>query len=196
MNEPAFWNHAVDQIPWCVELQKQHAEIWQELRTYIHSGNAFQPFPQYGLYSESWEAFPLSIFEDEFDHHLELSDTLVSLVKQARPRLPLLSRLMEPLESAGHLRNVFVSRLLPGSIIHPHRGRTPNYLRIHLGLVSDPNCQITVGDTTQTWQVGQLLAFKDGGPYPHSVRHDGAGERIVISFDLRLSYVRQFIPEI
>jgi len=100
------------------------------------------------------------------------------------------------LEEQGILRNVFVSRLIPGSVINPHRGWTPEFLRIHLCLVEDPHCHITVGDETVTWTQGELLAFKDGGPYLHDVRHHGQIERIVISFDLKLTYVAQFIPEI
>jgi aspartyl/asparaginyl beta-hydroxylase (cupin superfamily) len=100
------------------------------------------------------------------------------------------------LEEAGHLRNGFVSRLRPGSVIHPHRGWTNQYLRIHMGLLCDPACRLTVGTETHAWRPGQLLAFKDGGPYLHSVRHDGSRDRVVVSFDLRLSYVAPFIPGI
>jgi aspartyl/asparaginyl beta-hydroxylase (cupin superfamily) len=121
---------------------------------------------------------------------------MTSIANNIRKHTPILVALIEPLEQAGHLRNVFVSRLRPGAMIHPHRGWTSKFLRIHLGLLCDPSCQITVGDMTQTWQPGKLLAFKDGGPYMHSVCHKGNRDRIVISFDLRLSYVREFIPNI
>jgi aspartyl/asparaginyl beta-hydroxylase (cupin superfamily) len=94
------------------------------------------------------------------------------------------------------LRNVFVSRLIPNSTINPHRGWTPDYLRMHLCLVADPGCKMTVGDVTRTWEVGELMAFKDGGPYLHHVKHRGQHERIILSYDIDLNYVAQFIPEV
>jgi beta-hydroxylase len=100
------------------------------------------------------------------------------------------------MEAQGHLRNAFISRLLPGSNIHPHRGWTAEFLRIHLGLVCDPDCQITLDQVSKTWKAGQLLSFLDGGPFLHSVSHRGKHERIVMSVDLRVSYVLQFMPHI
>lgn len=191
--EPPFWNAEIEQIPWCRELRAQHGAIWQELQQLIRYGQPFRAFPQYGLYSHYWEAFPLSVFEGEFNGNLPTGVDLVAMTAQIRQHLPVLSALIAPLERQGHLRNGFVSRLLPGSVIHPHRGWTSDYLRVHLGLVTDPQCCITVGPETQTWHPGQLLAFKDGGPYMHSVVHRGTGERIIASFDLRISYVSQFV---
>lgn len=196
VQEPPFWTDQIEQIPWCRTLREQHAAIWQELQQLIRYGSPFRAFPQYGLYSNYWEAFPLSVFEGEFDTRLPVGLDLQAMTALIRQQLPVLSALIEPMEREGHVRNAFVSRLLPGSIIHPHKGWTNDYLRVHLGLVTDPQCQITVGPQTQTWQAGQLLSFKDGGPYLHSVVHQGTGERIIASFDLRISYVSKFIPKI
>jgi aspartyl/asparaginyl beta-hydroxylase (cupin superfamily) len=85
---------------------------------------------------------------------------------------------------------------LPGSYIKPHHGWSFTYLRIQLGLRCDPGCRITVGNETQAWIEGKLVAFKDGGKYPHSVIHNGKSERIILSIDLRLIYLKKFIPEI
>jgi carbamoyl-phosphate synthase small subunit len=65
-----------------------------------------------------------------------------------------------------------------------------------LRLLADAGCRITVGPETRTWKTGQLLAFKDGGPHLHSVMHEGEHERIVMSYDLSLRYLGQFIPEL
>ena len=51
-----------------------------------------------------------------------------------------------------------------------------------------------MGPVTRTWQTGQFLAFKDGGPHLHSVVHEGQHERIILSYDLSLNYLKQFIP--
>lgn len=197
--EPPFWNDHLDQIPLCPELRQHFTAIQQEVRTFIDTSHPFMPYPKYAnLYQRTWEAFPLSKFQGEFVElsKQNLSFNLERIVAFTRNKLPTLSTLISPLEEAGSLRNVFVSRLVPGSVINPHRGWTPDFLRIHLALWSDPYCRITVGNQTQTWAEGELLAFKDGGPYLHHVRHEGTKERVILSIDLSLAYVEQFIPGI
>lgn len=197
ITEPPFWDDFLEEIPFCISLQQNFTGILQELRNFVLTAQPFMDYPKYGnLYSNSWEAFPLSVFEGEFVSLAkgQLGFDLDAFVCRARSQLPVISALLAPLESQGHLRNVFVSRLLPGSEIHPHRGWTPDFLRIHMGLVCDPLCTMTVGPVTRTWHPGELLAFKDGGPYLHSVSHKGTKERIVLSVDLRMTYITQFIP--
>lgn len=197
--EPPLWTRELPRVPWCEEVKRQAPALRVEILDFIKRFKPFMPYPKYAnLYNNTWDAFPLSIFQGE---HIELSRRKLSfnmtpLVATFRAKLPIASTLIQPLEAAGHLRNVFVSRLIPGSVINPHRGWTPDYLRIHLCLVSDPGCRMTVGHETVTWTEGELLAFKDGGPYLHSVVHQGTQERIVVSFDLHLNYVANFIPEI
>lgn len=199
VSEPPFWDEFLGGIPFCKQLVDKHLSIHDELLKFINSKHPFMDYPKYGnLYDRTWEAFPLSLFEGEFISMAKekLAFDLDTFVSHSRRQLPTISDLLEPLESQGNLRNVFVSRLLPGSEIHPHRGWTQDFLRIHLGVVCDPLCTITIGAVTKTWGPGKLLAFKDGGPYLHSVSHRGSHERIVMSVDLRLSYVAQFIPNI
>ena len=197
--EPPFWDDFLAQIPFCTELQNRYPQISDELLEFIRRDRPFMDYPRYGnLYSNTWEAFPLSAFEGEF---ISMANKvpgfdLDSFVRKARAQLPALSEFLTPHEEAGHLRNVFVSRLLPGSEIHPHRGWTSEFLRVHLGLVCDPLCTITIGSFKKTWNPGQLLSFKDGGPYLHSVSHRGTHERIILSLDLRLNYASQYIPAI
>jgi len=199
VNEPPIWTDQLDRIKLCVQFRDNFEAIRDEVLSFIANCHPFMDYPKYAnLYVNSWKAFPLSKFEGE---HIELSKQSLSfqletLVAYNRSKLPVLSSLIQSLENEGHLRNVFVSKLLPGSIINPHHGWTKDYLRVHMGLICDPDCRITVGNATQTWRPGELLAFKDGGPFLHSVRHDGTQQRIVISFDLTLRYVSQFIPEI
>jgi hypothetical protein len=198
-NEPPFWDHVLSQVPWAVDVLSKACEIREEILRFIPQYRPFMPYPKYAnLYNNTWDAFPLSIFQGE---HIELSKEKLALnmdplIKTFRKQLPVTSSTISTLEEQGHLRNVFVSRLIPGSIINPHRGWTPDYLRIHLCLIPDPECRITVGLETRSWVVDKLLAFKDGGPYLHSVIHAGTHERIILSYDLSLSYLAQFIPEI
>ena len=197
--EPPFWNHALPRFPWSQEVRAKGAEIREEVLAFIARYRPFMPYPKYGdLYINTWDAFPLSLFQGE---HIELSKdklevSVTPLVKMFRSKLPVTSSTIAQPEQEGWLRNVFVSRLIPGSVINPHRGWTPDYLRMHLCLVADPDCRITVGDETQTWHEGELLAFKDGGPHLHAVKHEGSRERIILSYDVHLDHVAQFIPEI
>jgi hypothetical protein len=196
-DEPPFWDHLLHQVPWALDVLAKAADIREEVLNFIPQFRPFMPYPKYAnLYQNTWDAFPLSIFQGE---HIELSKNQLAinidpLVAMFRSKLPVTSSTIAPLESEGHLRNGFVSRLIPGSVINPHRGWTQDYLRIHLCLVEDPACRITVGAVTRTWQTGQLLAFKDGGAHLHSVVHQGTQERIILSYDLSLKYLRQFIP--
>ena len=155
--EPPFWDGQLHHVPWALDVLAKAADIREEILRFIPQFRPFMPYPKYAnLYNNTWDAFPLSIFEGE---HIEC-------------------------ESFGP------------SIGRPHRGWTPDYLRIHLCLVDDPGCRITVGSETRTWKTGQFLAFKDGGPHLHSVVHEGKHERIVLSYDLNLQYLGQFIPEL
>jgi aspartyl/asparaginyl beta-hydroxylase (cupin superfamily) len=194
--EPPFWDDQLHHIPWCLSLLEQAESIRSEVLALIKDFRPFMPYPKYAnLYNNTWDAFPLSIFQGE---HIELSKeklavSMAPMIRMFRAHLPLTSSTIAPLEAEGHLRNVFVSRLIPGSVINPHRGWTQEFLRIHLCLIEDPGCRITVGADTRTWRQGQLLAFKDGGPYHHSVLHQGHQERIVLSYDLSLRYAARFI---
>lgn len=85
-----------------------------------------------------------------------------------------------------------ISVVSPGTYIAPHVG-IAGYFRLHLCLVNDEGCSITVGDEISNWQEGKILAFKDGGPYPHSVAHNGSKDRVIIIFDLPINYVKQYI---
>jgi Aspartyl/Asparaginyl beta-hydroxylase len=197
--EPPFWDHLLHQVPWALDVLAKAAGIREEVLNFIPQFRPFMPYPKYAnLYNNTWDAFPLSIFQGE---HIELSKdklafNMTPLIAMFRSKLPATSSTIEQLESEGHLRNVFVSRLIPGSVINPHRGWTPDFLRIHLCLVEDPGCRITVGEVTRTWQTGRLLAFKDGGALLHSVVHQGTQERIILSYDLSLKYLSQFISEL
>jgi hypothetical protein len=195
--EPPFWDHLLHQVPWALDVLAKAADIREEVLNFIPQFRPFMPYPKYAnLYSNTWDAFPLSVFQGE---HIEMSKdqlaiNIAPLVAMFRSKLPVSSSTIAPLEREGHLRNVFVSRLIPGSVINPHRGWTPDYLRIHLCLAEDPGCRITVGPVTRTWKTGQLLAFKDGGAHLHSVVHEGTHERIILSYDLSLNYLKPFIP--
>jgi aspartyl/asparaginyl beta-hydroxylase (cupin superfamily) len=210
VDEPSFWNEFLHRIPICNELVQHYAQIKDEILQFIATDDPLRDYPQFSyvnpqtekqedsLYENSWKAFPLSTFNEEF---VELSKGFLGyeiqpFVEWTKSRCPFTTKLLADLEREQNLANAFVSRLEPGTYIKPHRGWCFTYLRVQLGLKCDPECKITVGSETQTWHDGKLLAFKDGGKYLHSVRHNGSTERIILSVDLRLIYLKKFIPQI
>jgi hypothetical protein len=81
----------------------------------------------------------------------------------------------------------------PGAVVNPHFG-SDEMMRCHLCLINDTGCKITVGDETRNWEEGRILAFKDGRPFEHSVRHDGESRRLVLMFDFDMEYLRTKFP--
>lgn len=174
----------------------------------METRNPLREYPQYSytnpqdqteetsLYEGCWKAFPLSVFHEDFVDMTKdrLGFEIGPYIEWTQSQCPFTTGLLKDLERQGNLANAFVSRLEPGAWIKPHFGWCFTYLRIQLGLQCDPLCEITVGDETQSWVDGQLLAFKDGGQFPHSVRHKGTTPRIIFSIDLRLIYLKKFIP--
>ena len=147
------------------------------------------------LFTKIWLAIPFSSSVNEFVSEAsgsshELSIKLVAAF--VRESCPTLVKAINHLEYSSYLANGFISKLVPGTVINPHRGRSNDFMRIHLGIDCDPNCRITVGTESQSWKDGSLLAFKDGGPYLHSVRHSGIKDRVIISCDVSLHYLSNF----
>jgi hypothetical protein len=196
-----FWQDQLKNTPICKSLVENYSQIKEEVIKFVSDPDALYNYPKYNvgdapLYENYWKAVPFSVFEGEFISMYASPDEkqfLKFIVKNAKQNCPTVAKVIDPFEQEGNLSNCFVSRLIPGSIINPHRGWTPDYMRIHLGLVCDPECKITVGTETQTWEEGKLIAFKDGGPHPHSVRHGGTAERIILSVDVKISYLQQFV---
>lgn len=196
-----FWHNQLKDTPICTSLVKNYSQIKEEVLNFVSNTDSLHNYPKYEvggipLYENYWKAVPFSIFEGEFISmysNPQEKQLLKFVVENAKKQCPTVNKVISPFEEAGNLSNCFVSRLVPGSIINPHRGWTPDYMRIHLGLICDPECKITVGNETQTWEEGKLLAFKDGGPHLHSVKHNGTSERIILSVDVRISYLQQFV---
>lgn len=208
MNPIYFWDEHLKDVPLCISLVDNYKLILDEVLEYIKLPDALFDYPMYlvegennkgiPLYENYWKAIPMTNFEGEFLADYASPDEknfFNFLIQRTKKLCPFTNSLIEDLEKEGNLANCFISRLLPGSIINPHRGWTSDFMRIHLGLVCDSECKITVGEETKTWELGKLLAFKDGGEYLHSVVHNGTQERIILSMDVRITYLTQFVSE-
>jgi hypothetical protein len=203
---PYFWDEYLNDVPLCKDLVENYQTIRREILEYIKLPDALFDYPMYlvegennkgiPLYENYWKAIPMTNFEGEFLADYASPDEkqfFNFLIQRTKKSCPFTNSLIQGLEDEGHLKNCFISRLIPGSIINPHRGWTDEFMRIHLGLVCDPECKITVGEETRTWEEGKLIAFKDGGEYLHSVVHNGIEERIILSVDVRISYLTTWL---
>lgn len=196
-----FWDDKIQDVPVLQNLMKNWQEIREEVLNLISDSNFLYDYPKWDkaggvseLYKYYWKVCPMSRFDHEYTANFmtqEEKQIVSNVITEAKKRCPIIERCISELESERNLGSAFISRLIPGSIIHPHHGYTKDWMRIHLGLVCDPECKITVGGETRTWEEGKLLAFRDGDL--HSVKHNGKTERIVFSVDIRLSYLKPFM---
>jgi aspartyl/asparaginyl beta-hydroxylase (cupin superfamily) len=194
-----FFEDRIDHIPVCVDLLKNFKQVQKEIVGFCSQPESLQDYPNYAvkgyesIYQNYWKAAPLSVFKDE---HVELNGTpettelLRKLTLYTRSKCPTVASIISNMEDEGNLANSFISRLVPGSIINPHVGWSTNWMRVHLGITCDPGCKMMIEDETNTWEEGKFLAFVDGPPHAHSVVHLGTKERIILSMDIRLSYIK------
>lgn len=213
MDQPEFWEDYLHEVPIYNALIENYSAIRDEVLRYRETENPFVDYPQYDvidletskeakLYDKYWAVIPLSRFEGEAADFIEMpgidnfAEFLAARIKHGRENCPTVVSVISPLESENNLANVFVSRLVPGSVIRPHTGWVQDWMRLHLGLICDPECYIKVGNEQRTWEEGKIIAFKDGGPSPHSVVHKGTRERLILSVDVRLNYLKDFIPQL
>lgn len=200
----AFWDKYFDKVPLVNELKDNFSAIREEILNYCDAPLSLFDYPKYqidgrNLYEHYWKAAPLSKFEGEFvsSYATEQERQFLNIViKNAKDKCPVTNSIITPYEDDNILHNAFISRLIPGSVINPHTGWTTMYMRIHLGIKCDPGARISVSDQTRTWVEGEILAFKDGPPLKHSVVHGGTQERIILSVDVRMEYLMQFVPEL
>lgn len=200
LNVP-FWEEYLNDVPICQELINKFDLIRDEVVEYLKNPQALFDYPQYNvgnspLYQHHWKAVPLSNFDGEFIsiHSNEQQKMYLNyVIGESKKSCPIINSIISDFESKGIVSNVFISELVPGSVINPHRGWTDKYMRVHLGIICDPECKITVGDVTKTWEEGKLLAFKDGAFLMHSVKHRGTSKRVVLSVDILLDYLKKYV---
>ena len=197
-----FWDSKIKNFKVVDDLISNFDTVQKEIINHINTPDILYDYPMYlvlddkPIYEKYWKATPCSVFKDE---HVELNGTpqlqqfLMFLVSKFRTNCPVTYSIIKEEENKGVLVNSFISRLVPGTIINPHDGWTNKYMRIHLGVICDPDCKITVNGETRAWEEGKILAFNDGDL--HSVRHEGVKERVVFSFDMDLDYLKNYMHD-
>ena len=204
--EPLFY--PTDEIQILQEIKANFPQIQKEILDYIKI-HEFYDYPKYEvsnelydgeLYKNDWKAIPLSKFSHEYVELTkddEAKSEINNKLLEIKDFIPTYNKIIKYGEEEGWIRNSFISKLNPGSIIKPHKGWSNTFLRCHIGVDVDGECYITKQhpnidlkiQETKTWEEGKWLAFQDGGNYYHSVEHKGTKPRIILSIDLNLDYI-------
>lgn len=129
------------------------------------SRNIFVPF-QEKIYDGTWIPITIVRFGD--------------VTKEISSFFP---RTLELLRSVPGLESAVYSILEPGTVIHPHKGWSPDILRFHLGLTPYQDAALKVGDSILTWDEGSTFIFDD--METHEVWHRGDRTRISFIVDFR-----------
>lgn len=202
MESTFFWDERIKDVPICREMVDNYEKIKEEVIEFVKQPNVLFDYPKYSigvcnLYENYWKACPLTDWIPEEYLNSQASpqerEFFKFLVSKTKNNCPTIATIIKDLEEQGHVANGFISRLMPGTIINPHRGWVSGWIRTHLGLVCDPKCQIKIENEVRTWEEGKLLAFHDGASVCHSVKHEGTQERIVVSIDISIEYLKNFI---
>ena len=79
--------------------------------------------------------------------------------------------------------NCLFSIIGPGGTVAPHNGHSDAHFRVHLGIKTDGQAWIRVGDQTQYWKEKEVLIFDDYAN--HEVCNPSDKTRVVFLFDIK-----------
>jgi len=219
--ESAFWDNQLklSNEPICAEMIKSFDKLYIELTHFATACSHwispyFNPMiedlntgNQIPLYNKGWTTLSVGYVDEEKsvtpeflkfkeDEEKRLDVNLTETIRKMRKRgLPFLHSIIWKAERDKKLANAFLGTLHPGCVVNSHKGWSDEYLRVHLALSwDDDDITITVGEETRTWVDGDILAFKDKGPYFISMKNQSKDqERLYLSFDLGIEYLKGYI---
>jgi aspartyl/asparaginyl beta-hydroxylase (cupin superfamily) len=174
---PGFYS--IDQFEFLKEIENNFYTIKNEWDLIKSDQTVYQPWTQDWIVNKSnlWDI--ISINSRQLHLHRNINPIIRADLMPAT--LALLKSVLK-----DKLCDVAISRLKPGTVIFPHRGRYTNTLRCHLGLqIPNGDCKIKVNDEVQSWSVGKLLILDDR--LMHEAWNNTEQERTVLIFD--------FIPD-
>jgi hypothetical protein len=209
--EPPFWDDFIDSEPLCQSFIQNYDEIKKEcFRLNKYLGFLFIQYPVLKLnirgfksyfidYTTKWRLAPF--FGGRYDGNVNKRATELQLIKLdieaflVRLFCPKIYSLMKDYFDKKIILNAVFAKLNPGSEIKAHIHPVKDgvhRMNIHLGIFCDPDCKITVGEETRVWEEGKLLAFKNTGPYRHSVVHNGTKDRIILFVEVDAKYLEKY----
>ena len=173
-----FWPR--ESFEWLSELEDRTEAIRKEFLAVMADRSGFEPYvPEAPNAHEGWKKMAG-----------KLNWASVHLIRGNRPveencrRCPTAYEALRGLplvEVDGHAPEAFFSVLEPGTHIPPHYGVSNAKLAIHLPLIIPPDCAITVGGETQTWEEGRCLVFDDS--FLHEAWNRSDQTRVVLIFE-------------
>jgi ornithine lipid ester-linked acyl 2-hydroxylase len=155
------------QYPFAAELERN----WQAIRDeMVALRSGFIAWPEKSLYGDAgWSTFGLYAFGQKQAANCALC-----------PRTTALVEAIPGLVTAGF------SRLAPGTHIQPHCGYdeySRYVLRLHLGLETNADCALRVGDESRRWQEGRAFIFCDATE--HEAWNRGETTRTILLLDFK-----------
>lgn len=206
--EPPFWDDFLDKEPLCLSLVKNYEVIKKEA---LRLGKICSfGIPGYGTFPNFKNVYVIDrhvrwliapFFGCRYDNHARRRASklqlLVSDVGAFFTRLfcPHTYNLLKELFDDKIILNAYFTLASPDVYIRPHIHPQANgihRMNIHLGLCCDPGAELTVGEETRTWEEGKLLAFKNTGPYRHSVFHAGHNDRVLLIVEVDVAYLEKY----
>lgn len=174
--EPRPWFERED-FDWIARLEAAAPAIREELGAVLADPGELSPYvpgqdqlpPDWRALADSadWSAYHLYRGGERQDDHCRRCPRTAEAVES----MPLMA-------SPGHAPEVFFSILRPGTVIPPHVGLANTKLAVHLALVIPPDCSITVGGETRTWEEGRVLIFDDS--FEHQAENASDRTRAVL----------------
>ena len=139
--------------------------------------DAFDLYPVADAYSGTWSIYPLIGTRPPEGYSVDLEANRA-----------LCPESFALLKDVPKIQQAAFSRLDPGTRIYPHQDhRIPRNIRCHLGLITPPEAELTVGGTAHQWKSGKLLLFD--GQIEHSAKNGADEPRVVLLIDMELTPV-------
>jgi len=92
--------------------------------------------------------------------------------------------------------SIWFATAQPGSRIRHHYGVDNNfpYLRIHLGLISDPEAFLDIENERYSWRDGELIGFDDVCKF-HGMKHNGVSPRTILIIDISRNIIQEHVKD-
>jgi hypothetical protein len=211
--EPPFWDNFIGNEPLCKSLIENFSSIEKEALRLEKLNFLYGKFPvseiklknnqsiKFYIITKTvrWSIAPL--FGSRYDTHARRRASKLMLLNAdigaffIRLICPKTYGLLKDLFRQKIVLNAYFTKASPGVFIKPHIHPISDgvhRMNIHLGIFCDPNATVTVGEETRTWEEGKLLAFKNTGPYRHSVVHNGTEDRVILIVELDVKYLEKY----
>ncbi len=165
----------------CFNFNQQLESQWQVIRDELdhflaeQGEDSYADYPTTIPYSNKWKL--LGIFSSE-----KGSSGIPDVDEQMKRNSIHFPKTVELVKQIPGILHAGFSKIVPGTVIRPHKENYGKVLRCHLGLkVVEQTCGFMVAGKTKYWREGKCLYF-DGNAY-HEAWNRGDEERIVLLID-------------